>query len=61
MLLFDGFVAAEAFRMVEDLDYEWELIEHTPQETARMLETCAGMGIPYVRLNCPTLSRSKVS
>lgn len=54
VLVFDEFVGVEAFRIIEELGTEWEVIEHSPQEAACLLERCAEKGIRYVALNPAT-------
>lgn len=51
VLVFDGFVDVETFRIIEELGSQWEVVEHDPQEAALLLESCAEKGIGYVALN----------
>ena len=62
VLVFDEFVVMEAFRIIEKLGPEWEVVEHDPQEAASLLESCAEKGMRYVALNPPTkLTRAQES
>ncbi len=54
VLVFDAFVDVEAFRIIEELGPEWEIVEHAPQEAAFLLERCREKGVRYVALNPPT-------
>ena len=61
VLVFDELVAIEAFRIIEELGSEWEVVERTPQEATFLLESCAEKGIRYVSVNAPTkLTRTQV-
>jgi hypothetical protein len=53
-LVFCGTVAAEAFRIVEGLEEEWEVIEGATDEIAHLLAACAATGVRYVCLDPPT-------
>ena len=54
MLVFDEFVLIEAFRIIEELAPEWEVVEYAPQEAASLLESCTEKGIRYGAVNAPT-------
>lgn len=54
VLVFDEFVVIEAFRIIEELGSEWEIVEYAPQEAAFLLESCAEKDMRYVALNPPT-------
>jgi hypothetical protein len=54
VLLFGERDAAEAFRIVEGLGEEWEMIEGPPEEIAELLGACAAAGARYVCLDPPT-------
>ena len=54
VLVFDEFVLKEAFRIIEELGPEWEVVEYAPQEAASLLKSCAEKDMRYVALNSPT-------
>jgi hypothetical protein len=54
VLVFGEPEAAEAFRIVEGLGAEWEVIEQTPDEAAELLGLRAAPGARYVSLDPST-------
>jgi hypothetical protein len=54
VLVFNEAAAAEAFRILEDLGPEWEVLEEDNRETSGLLLTCAAEGVKYVALNSPS-------
>lgn len=54
MLVFGEPEAAAAFRIVEGLGEEWEVVEQTPDEAAELLGLRAATGARYVSLDPPT-------
>jgi hypothetical protein len=54
VLVFQDTAAAEAFRMLEGLEPEWEVLEEDNGEGAALLLTYAAGGWKYVALNPPS-------
>lgn len=54
VFVFNEWVAAQAFLILEDLGTGWEVLELTSSATAVLLEACADEGASYVVLNPPT-------
>jgi hypothetical protein len=54
VLVFGEPEAAAAFRIVEGLGEEWEVIEQTPDEAAELLGLWAAPGARYVSLDLST-------
>lgn len=53
VLVFCETDAAEAFRIVEGLEEEWEVIENAT-DVVELLGECAATGVEYVSLDPPT-------
>jgi hypothetical protein len=61
LLVFGDPWAAEAFRTIEGLGQEWEVIGPRPLEVTELLETSAANGVGYVEIDPPSkLTRGKV-
>lgn len=54
MLVFGDPSAAEAFRVIEGLGQEWEVIGHRLLEVIELLESSAANGIRYVEIDPPS-------
>jgi hypothetical protein len=54
VLIFGDPVAAEAFRVVENLGSEWRVVADRPGEMVELLEAAAMSGARYVALDPPT-------
>jgi hypothetical protein len=59
VLVFSEKDAADAFRIVEGLGEEWEVLEYRPegiaaQGIAALLGSCAAAGVKYTCLDPPT-------
>jgi hypothetical protein len=54
VLVFKDAPAAEAFRILECLGPQWEVLEKDSWEAADLLLTCAAGGVKYVALNPPS-------
>jgi hypothetical protein len=54
VLVFKNAAAAEAFRILEGLEPEWEVLEKDDREAGDLLLTCAAGGVKYVALNPPS-------
>ncbi len=54
VFIFNEWVGAQAFLILEDLGTDWDVLELTSSATAVLLEACADEGISYVVLNPPT-------
>jgi hypothetical protein len=61
VLIFGDPVAAEAFRVVENLGSEWQVVADSPGQIVELLEAAAMSGARYVALDPPTaLTRGDV-
>lgn len=54
VLLFDDPLAAKTFLIIEELGPEWQTVESTAPEAAKLLEICAWGGARYIALNPPS-------
>jgi hypothetical protein len=54
VLVFKEAATAEAFRILEGLGPEWEVLEEDNREAADLLLTCTAGSVRYVALNPPS-------
>ena len=54
VFVFNEWVAAQAFLILEDLGTDWEVLELASSATAVLLEACVDEGANYIVLNPPT-------
>jgi hypothetical protein len=57
--VFEDAAATEAFRILEGLEPEWEVLEEDNQEAAALLLSYAAGGWKYVALNPPSARRRR--